>query len=110
MRNAAAWAAAITIAPFRDPEVLHCAFLPERKITTPEYAKLHAIDWEAHLPSRFELQGSQVYLHLPAGIGRDKLAGAVLRVFPDATVRNWRTVMQLAELLASHQNRRGFEP
>jgi uncharacterized protein (DUF1697 family) len=98
-RNAASWTAAIAETPYRDPDVLHCAFLPARKTTTAEYAKLHAIDHELHLPSQFTLSGWQVYFHLPAGIGSDKLAAAVLRVFPDATVRNWRTVLKLAELL-----------
>ncbi len=88
-------------APYKDPDVLHCAFLPPRKTTTAEHSKLHAIDWELHLPSRYEVAGHQVYFHLPEGIGRDKLAATVLRVFPDATTRNWRTVLKLAEMLAA---------
>ena len=64
--------------------------------------KIDKLDRQAFLPSELKVYGRQVYLDLPEGIGRAKLAGAVMRVFPDATVRNWRTVMKLAELLANH--------
>lgn len=99
LRTKAEWTAAITASPYR-PDDLHCAFLPA-VATEAQLAKLDALDREAFLPSRFEVIGRHVYLDLPDGIGRDKLAGSVLRVFADATVRNWRTVTKLAEMLAT---------
>jgi uncharacterized protein (DUF1697 family) len=48
---------------------------------------------------RFEVAGSDVYLHYPDGYVRVRLSGAVLeRHLGAATVRNWRTVAKLAEL------------
>lgn len=43
----------------------------------------------------------EVYLDLPSGVGLNKLADKVVRTFPDATLRNWRTVLRLAEMLDS---------
>ena len=42
----------------------------------------------------------EVYLLLPGGIGRSKLAAAVMRVdnAKSGTARNWKTVLALAEL------------
>jgi uncharacterized protein (DUF1697 family) len=99
LRSATEWSGAIAATPYLDPEILHCAFLPEPP-TAAQLAKIDKIDRSAFLPSRFTVHGRHVYLELPDGIGRAKLAGAVLRVFPEATVRNWRTVQRLAELLA----------
>jgi uncharacterized protein (DUF1697 family) len=53
------------------------------------------------LPSQFAIGKHELYLDLPEGIGRDKLAGTVLRLFPDATVRNWRTVLHMQSVLAN---------
>jgi uncharacterized protein (DUF1697 family) len=46
--------------------------------------------------------GREVYLHLPAGIGRSKLAADLARRGgPEGTTRNWRTVTTLVELAAA---------
>jgi uncharacterized protein (DUF1697 family) len=77
---------------------LHVTFLsgpplPERFAT---------LDAAAFLPERFHLGDRVLYLHLPDGIGRSKLAQAISRpallkgVTP--TTRNWNTVQALAEL------------
>jgi uncharacterized protein (DUF1697 family) len=54
-------------------------------------------------PDRFELVGSDVYLHYPNGVTGARLGGAVLerRLGVAATIRNWRTVTRLAELADS---------
>ena len=100
-RTAEQFHASIASPPFTDHDALYCAFLPYSKPTREQYDKLHAIDHEAHLPSKFELSGGQLFFHLPSGVGSDKLVPKVLRVFPDATTRNWRTVLKLREMLES---------
>jgi uncharacterized protein (DUF1697 family) len=71
--------------PFPDDEHVHVFF-------TADPAKL-AID--AKGTERYVVKGREVYLYLPDGIGRSKLAGAVAKALPQATARNWRTVQQL---------------
>lgn len=100
-RTAEQFHAAIASPPFSDLDVLHCAFMPYGKPTRDQYSKLHAIDVEAHLPSKFELSGGQIFFHLPNGAGTNKLAPKVLRVFPNATTRNWRTVLKLQEMISA---------
>lgn len=60
---------------------------------------LEALDIE---PDRVEVVGSDVYLHLPNGVGGARLSGAHLQraLGVPATVRNWRTVARLAEMAA----------
>jgi uncharacterized protein (DUF1697 family) len=98
LRTRAEWAAAIEANPYKQSETVHCAFLPAAP-TKEQSAKVDLIDRNAHLPSQLAVHVRQIYLDLPAGIGNDKFASAVLRIFPDATVRNWRTVGKLAEML-----------
>ena len=53
-------------------------------------------------PEELTINGRDVYLHLPAGAGRSKLATAVagLPDDPRATTRNWNTVTKLLDLCA----------
>lgn len=99
LRTAKDFATVIASNPW-STEFLHCAFLPSKPIKTA-LAKLAALDHEAFAPSRVVQLGQELYFDLPAGIGRDKLAGIVLRAFPDATTRNWRTVLKLQEMIAA---------
>jgi uncharacterized protein (DUF1697 family) len=50
---------------------------------------------------RFALVGSDLVLHFPDGYAAAQLTGAVIekRLGIEATVRNWRTVLRLAELV-----------
>jgi uncharacterized protein (DUF1697 family) len=52
-------------------------------------------------PDRIALGKHAVYLDLPNGFGRSRLTPAWSRkqLPPDATARNWRTVLKLQELL-----------
>ena len=87
LRTAAELASVIEANPFAAPaDHLHVLFLP--KAPAP-------IDVVATKPERYGLVGRDVYLCLPNGIGRSKLAGALMKALPDATARNWRTVQQL---------------
>ena len=49
---------------------------------------------------RYAADGREIYLHLPNGFGRSKLATrmSTLKAPVVATVRNWRTVTRLAEM------------
>jgi uncharacterized protein (DUF1697 family) len=86
------------LADERDPKKLQVLFLDRRP---PAQAK-RALDPDRSPPDRFELRGRELYLHRPAGSARSKLTidyfERCLRA--RGTVRNWRTVMRLAELTA----------
>jgi uncharacterized protein (DUF1697 family) len=51
-------------------------------------------------PDRFELRGSDVFLHYPNGVGGARLTGALLerQLGVAGTTRNWKTVARLAEM------------
>ena len=58
-------------------------------------------DRKANLPDEAIAVGSDLFLFLPDGTARSKLAAAVARATdPAYTVRNWRTVTKLADLAA----------
>lgn len=83
LRTAAEWK---TLAhPFPDDAAVH-VFFADAPVK---------LDLEAKSPERYVVRGREVYLYLPDGIGRSKLAGAVAKALPAATARNWRTVQQL---------------
>ncbi len=62
-----------------------------------------ALDPDDFHPEAFALHGRDLYLHLPGGMGRSRLAVALdkdhRRARRVVTTRNWRTVLALAELL-----------
>lgn len=99
MRSDTEWTALIKANPFKS-ETVHCAFLPVAP-GEAALAKVAAIDLPALAPSKFVIANREIYFDLPNGVGNDKLVGTVLRAFPDATTRNWRTVVTLAEMLTS---------
>ncbi len=84
--------------PFPDaPEgALHVLFLPA---PVPR-SKLDSLDGVATARERFDVVGRELYLCLPDGIGRSKLAAAANRhkALAGATARNWRTVQALIAL------------
>lgn len=97
LRDAAEMSAVIAKTPFPDAEAgaVHVTFLAE----PPPPRALAALDRAAFLPEEARLSGRHLYLHLPGGIGRSKLAIAVGKLGgPVGTVRNWRTVETLARL------------
>jgi uncharacterized protein (DUF1697 family) len=63
---------------------------------------LAKVDVNRFAPEEFHAVGAEVYLYLPNGIGRSKLAQELSerRLETVATVRNWNTVAKLGELLA----------
>jgi uncharacterized protein (DUF1697 family) len=77
-----------------DPAALHVVFVGgSGKVT------LGLDDPERFLPEEAAVVGRDVYLFLPNGMGRSKLAAALARPKgPVGTARNWRTVLKLAEM------------
>jgi uncharacterized protein (DUF1697 family) len=88
-------AAAIDDNPFlqrgEDPAHLHVTFLG-----SGEKASLGSLDMSAYAPEEAAVVGAQLYLFLPTGLGRSKLAGDLARLEgPPGTTRNWRTTTKL---------------
>ncbi len=81
--------------PKAERSKVHVGFLARR----PAAAVVRAIDAEPFRPEEFAVVGSELYLHLPHGLGRSKLPDFVLRRLKvPATLRNWRTLTKLIEL------------
>jgi uncharacterized protein (DUF1697 family) len=80
-----------------DPKHLHVTFLDR----DPGAAAKRAVDPDAFEPERYEVRGRDVYLHLPDGLGRSKLAGALAKkdFGVVGTTRTWATTQKLAALL-----------
>jgi uncharacterized protein (DUF1697 family) len=77
-----------------DPAALHVVFLGGTG-----RASLGIEDLGRYAPDEVMLDGHEVYLFMPNGLGRSKLAADVdRRLKPSGTTRNWRTVTKLAEM------------
>jgi uncharacterized protein (DUF1697 family) len=104
LRSAGELAKAIAANPFaaEPPDHLHVSFLARR----PGATALAAVLPSTFVPERFALQGREIYLHLPGGMGRSKLAvalGRVKAIAAIATARNWRTVLELDRMARARQ-------
>lgn len=77
-----------------DPATVHVAFL-----SGPPDPDLLDID-DQYAPEQLAVGDGVVYLHLPDGMGRSRLATTLSRRRSGAemTVRNWRTVTKLHEM------------
>lgn len=80
-----------------DPKKVHVAFLS----AVPSDPGVFAFDPDEYAPEESTLLGRALYLHLPDGMGRSPLATDLGRRRSDVevTVRNWRTVTKLLEML-----------
>lgn len=100
MRTREQLAAVVAANPFPEaagaPKTLHVLFLSDE--LAPD--ALDAVDAAAFEPERFALRGDELYLWLPDGIGRSKLAQTMTerRLGVSVTARNWRTVEALLEM------------
>jgi uncharacterized protein (DUF1697 family) len=89
--------------PFRARDVptneVYVAFLADK----PTKARVAALDPARSAPDSFEVVGREIYLHFPNGGGRSKLTNEYFdrALATTSTIRNWRTVEQLASMLAS---------
>lgn len=99
VRTAADLRAVLATQPFDedDPTKLHVCFLG----SLPTAEALAAFGRAAAASEEFALIGLDLYLHLPAGLGRSKLATALDRLKVPVTARNWRTVTKLHDLACS---------
>ena len=79
-----------------DPGELVVAFFG----SDPGPSALARLEPLALAPERFVLQGNDLYLHLPYGSGRSKLAQGLSSLSVLPTARNWRTVTKLRDLAA----------
>lgn len=81
----------------QDIQTLHVAFLADR----PSPARVSALDANRSPPDAFAVRGSEIYLHCPNGMARTRLTNAHFdaRLATTSTVRNWRTLLKLLELL-----------
>lgn len=101
VRTADEWAQVIEGQPFAGApaEHLHVAFLG----AAPPADALATLDPARFAPEAWRLVGRELYLYLPNGMGRSKLAAAIARpkALAAATARNWRTVLQLQAMLTA---------
>jgi uncharacterized protein (DUF1697 family) len=81
--------------PFADTAKVHVTFLVEGAKARPL-----PTDLDRFAPEEAAAVGREVYLFLPDGMGRSKLAVALTRggAGADGTTRNWRTVTTLLEM------------
>jgi len=103
-RTAAAWAAVVAANPFPRAAVdgtrVHVAFVSE-----PVGDAFDDVDTSRFDPERVRIvngpRSTEVYLSLPGGIGRSRLAAHLGRgALEPATIRNWNTVTALHDLVA----------
>jgi uncharacterized protein (DUF1697 family) len=86
-------AATVEAHPFKRTSDTHVAFLAKRPVKSA-VAKLDAFDSDA------VLVGAELFLQLPRGVHGSRLSNARIESLlgVQATLRNWRTVIALAEL------------
>ncbi len=100
VRVAAWFARLVTDNPYPeivdDPTKLHAMAL-EREPTSEETGRLAE---KCTGPERFEVKGDVLYLHAPDGLGKSKFAEILPRTLKvPGTMRNWRSVLALAEMI-----------
>ena len=80
-----------------DTTKLHIAFLSDR----PDAARVEALHPGPASTDKLEVQGREVYLNCPNGMGRSRLTTAYFdaRLTTTSTIRNWRTVLKLVGML-----------
>ena len=97
LRTRAELQRAIRANPFAkaDLSTVHIGFMAAR----PKPAVVAGLDTDRFAPDSFAVKGTELYLHLPNGIGRSKLPPYLDRQLKiPTTVRNWNTVLKLLEL------------
>ncbi|MFJ9902273.1 DUF1697 domain-containing protein [Streptomyces sp. NPDC101152] len=104
VRDHAYLAAVVEACPFPAAE-LEAKQLHVTYFSAPvDPARFAEIDREAWLPEEFRLGERELYLYVPEGLGRSKLAELLSRPRLNkgliATTRNWNTAVKLVELTA----------
>jgi uncharacterized protein (DUF1697 family) len=99
LRTADEMAGVLERHPFgEDAAHTHVAFLAEE----PDAARVEALAELDVAPDRIVVDGLEAYWYLPGGMQGAQLSGARLEkeLGVAATIRNWRTVVRLAEMAA----------
>jgi uncharacterized protein (DUF1697 family) len=97
LRTPAQLAKALSANPFpkADQSRLHIGFMAAR----PPASTVATLEAQRFLPEQFSIKGTELYLHLPAGMATTKLPAYLARALKvPTTIRTWRTVTRLAEL------------
>jgi uncharacterized protein (DUF1697 family) len=82
--------------PSAPTATVHIGFMASK----PSAAAVRKVEADPFAPEEFVVVGREYFLHLPNGMGRSKLGAYVQRKFDvPATVRNWKTVSKLIDLL-----------
>jgi uncharacterized protein (DUF1697 family) len=101
LRTGAELAEVVAESPYAvdDPTRVVVAFLGD----AVDLGDLALGDLSAYLPDELTIHGRELYVSVPNGQARSKLMEALTkrRLPTTVTVRNWRTVVALAELAAS---------
>ena len=102
VRPAADWAAYITSNPFaeasrREPSLVMLALAK----TLPKPQAVPALRDRSTRGERIVQVGDALWIHFPGGVGNSKLSPALLDrlVGSPVTMRNWRTVVKLNEMV-----------
>jgi len=79
-----------------EPRHLHVLFLD----TAPAKSATRRLDPDRSPPDRFHVDGKEIYLHHPNGLGRSRLSADYFErtLGVRATARNWNTVLKLVDL------------
>jgi uncharacterized protein (DUF1697 family) len=79
-------------------EMLHVCFLADR----PGKDLVAGLDAGRSTPDAFAVMGREIYMQLVNGVSGTKLTNAYFdsKLKTVSTMRNWRTVLKLAEMLA----------
>jgi len=100
LRTGAEFRSAASENPFArsgaEVRALHVVFLADR----PSAARVRTLEADRSPPDEFQLRGREIYLHCPNGMARTRLTNAYFdtRLATTSTVRNWKTVLKLAEM------------
>ena len=80
-----------------DHRFLQVAFLED----VPDAEAISRLDPQRSPPDAFVVRGRHVYLHYPNGVARSKLTNEYLsaQLQTASTMRNWRTVLKLLEMV-----------
>ena len=96
VRTKAQLKAIVAACPYDEVDLVHVAFLMGGK---PKLGHLDTTD--AMSREAFTHIGHELYFYLPNGMGTSKLPAYVTRrIGVDMTVRNWRTVTKLLEMVS----------
>jgi uncharacterized protein (DUF1697 family) len=78
-------------------QTLHVYFLAD----LPTADAVRSLDPNRSTPDRFHVSDSEIYLHMPNGMGRTKLTCAYFdsKLSTIATARNWNAVLKLLEMM-----------